>query len=83
MIRSEKDFLDNVLGAIYVGRQAKADSPYILEKIEEMVRNRLLIYSGQAESGVVVNVLVGPTALFVPVKIEGKPLSEMIIEDRR
>lgn len=84
MIRSEKDFLDNLMGAIYVGRQSKASTGYILEKVEEMVRNRLMIYSGKEEPhwDGIITYQEAPKD-FKPVEVKGKPLSQTIIEDRR
>lgn len=84
MIRSERDFLDNILGAIHVGRQGRADDRYILDKVEEMIRNRLMIYSGKDEPKWSVRAVYRePPVDFKPVEVRGKPLSEIIIEDRR
>lgn len=84
MIRSERDFLDNILGVIHVGRQGRAGDGYILDKVEEIVRNRLSIYSGKDEPKWSVRaVYQEPPADFRPVEVKGKPLSEQIIEERR
>lgn len=84
MIRSEKDFLDNVIGAIFVGRHGKADPDYILQVVEQMVRGRLQIFSGLSEPGCTAHVTFHQTPEdFKPIEIKGKPASETIIEDRR
>lgn len=82
MIRSEKDFLDNLLGLIMLGRHGLAESGHSLEKIEQAVRNRLVIYSGQPEGKSLIGEVYDLLKESQAVKIEGKPLSETIIEDR-
>jgi hypothetical protein len=50
-IRSEYDFLNNVLGTISVGKHMKAPDDYILSSIKKMIEDRLQIYSGYGEGG--------------------------------
>lgn len=84
MIRSEADFLQGLRGAIYFGRMGDMSKEDLLNKLDEMVKNRLLIYSGNAEPGFDVTITYRePPKDFKPVKVEGKPISETIIEDRR
>ena len=43
MIRSEKDFLENLLGAIDIGLKSRMDPAGLLGKVQEMMRTRLAI----------------------------------------
>jgi len=50
-IRSEYDFLNNVLGSISIGKYMKVPDESILNSIKKMIEDRLQIYSGYGEGG--------------------------------